>query len=448
MAMAGAAGGGALGGGGLPAAPAARVERATSNINVSSYDSLTDDFEEWVELFEKAVMLATNVRDDDSLHFLYKEWLPLKLDSSARATFKQVAGRDWPDLKAQMILLLVDPQEQARWQAKKITIKWDGKESFHNLASRVKRAVDKYERGMPDDFKAREYYQRFKNAFKKPMRKVIAYGCPEGARTIEEAKAVALRYHIASTEDDDDGDGAADDAKSVVFAAGSFQPDRATGIENSLAGITTQLENISVSLRGHEVRFRSIEDRLTAVERGGSSQSRDSYQRRDSYRSRDDYRERRGNYASQSRSPRPERRNYDSYGGSSQRSNQSPYRRYEDRPRREGDQRSRGYSGDRNQRRGNEPNYSRSRDNADNRKRDRNGDRRQESGSGRSGGRGDRSSRQTARKEKESYGAEGDYRAIQTGDEQSGESDEEQYATASSMQGGEDYESYCSQGEN
>ena len=291
----GVPGGGVPGGGVLPAAPAARVERATSDINVPSFDSLSDDFEEWVELFEKAVMLATNVRDDDSLHFLYKEWLPLKLDSSARAMFKQVAGRAWPELKAQLILLLVDPQEQARWQAKKITIKWDGKESFHNLASRVKRAVDKYERGMPDDFKAREYYQRFKNAFKKPMRKAIAYGCPEGARTIEEAKAVALRYHIASTEDDDNGDSAANDGKSMVFAAGSFHPDRATGIENSLARITTQLENISVSLRGYEARFRSIEDRLTALECRGGYQDRDDYDDWDNYQDHnddwDDYRD-------------------------------------------------------------------------------------------------------------------------------------------------------------
>ena len=257
------------GGGGPLAAPAGRVERATSNINVPTFNSLNDDFEEWVELFEKAVMLATNVREDASLHFLYKEWLPLKLDNSARATLKQVAGRAWPELKAQLTLLLVDPQEQARWQAKKTTIKWDGKESFHNLASRVKRAVDKYERGMPDEFKQREYFQCFKNAFKKPMRRVIAFGCPEGGRTIEAAKEVALRFHIANAEDNEDSDGAKDNGKSSMFASGSFPSDRATRIESALADITAQIDDISLTVRDQEARFCSIEDRLTALERRG-----------------------------------------------------------------------------------------------------------------------------------------------------------------------------------
>ena len=81
------------GGGGPPAAPAGRVEQATSDIDVPTFNSLNDDFEEWVELFEKAVMLATNVRDDAGLHYLYKQWLPLKLDSAARAALKQVADR-------------------------------------------------------------------------------------------------------------------------------------------------------------------------------------------------------------------------------------------------------------------------------------------------------------------------------------------------------------------
>ena len=241
-----------------------RVERVAYDVCVPTFDSIEDDFEEWVELFEKAVKLASNVRDDAGLHYLYKQWLPLKLDSVARAAHKQVADGEWPTLKEALASLLVDPQEKARWQAKKTTIKWDGKESFHALASRIKRAVDKNECGMPDEFLEREYYQRFKNAFKKPMRRVIACNCPEGERTIDAAREVALRYHIAITEDDSDD--AKDGGKSTTFASGSFQPDRLTGIENAIFAMTTQLENMSVTLRDREARFRSIEDRLSELE--------------------------------------------------------------------------------------------------------------------------------------------------------------------------------------
>ena len=290
-----------------------RFERGTSNVNVPTFDSLKDDFEEWVVLFEKAVMLATNAREEATLHFLYKEWLLLKLDKAARATHAKVAALDWPELKAELARLLVDPQEKARWQAKKTTIKWDGKESFHSLASRVKRAVDKYERGMPDEFKQREYYQRFKNAFKKSMRRIIAVNCPENDRTIDKAVEIALRYHIALTEDDDDGDGDADE-KAVTFAAGAFQPDRATGLENALAKMTTQMENMSVTLRGQDIRFRSMEDRLTAIERGNPFGGRDSY--RDSYRGRGDSRNR-DSYR-------------DAYRGRGDSRNRDPSRRCED----------------------------------------------------------------------------------------------------------------------
>ena len=242
-----------------------RLERGASSINVPMFDSVEDDFEEWVELFEKAVSLATNVRDAATLNPLYKDWLMLKLDGSARAVYKQNKDLAWPALKAALTTNLVDPQERARWQAKKTTIKWDGKETFHHLASRVRRAVDKYECGMPDEFKAREYFQRFKNAFKKPMRRTIAVNCAEGDRTIENAVEVALRYHIALTEDDEDGtDG--DDGKAENFAAGAFQQDRTTRIENAITEMTAQIENLSVSLRDREARFCSIEDRLSTIE--------------------------------------------------------------------------------------------------------------------------------------------------------------------------------------
>ena len=237
-------------------------------LDIPSFDSNRDDFEEWIELFENAVSLAANAGEQDNLAPLYRKWLPLMLDSAARAALKQATSAEWNDLKEEMVELLVDPQEKAKWQAKQITIKWDGRESIHALASRVKRAVDKYERGMPEEFKEREYYQRFKNAFKKPMRKFIAYGCAEGDRTIETAKEVALRYHIANYEDDDDEVRDVDQNKgqSNAFASSTFHPDRITGIEDQLAAISIQLEKLVDHQKMQDWRLLNLERRMGDLE--------------------------------------------------------------------------------------------------------------------------------------------------------------------------------------
>ena len=129
---------------------AVRQERGASSINVRDFNASQDDFEQWVELFEKAVKLATNVRDTPTLRSLFLEWLPLKLHSSAYVTYLQATSTAWPDLKEELIGLFIDPQERYKWQAKYTTIKWDGKESFHNLAARVVQAVNRYDKEMPD----------------------------------------------------------------------------------------------------------------------------------------------------------------------------------------------------------------------------------------------------------------------------------------------------------
>ena len=70
-----------------PAAAAAwQHGEPAESINCNDFDSKKDDFERWVRKFEKAVKMATDTRDgDDQLHYLYKEWLPLKLDDDATA---------------------------------------------------------------------------------------------------------------------------------------------------------------------------------------------------------------------------------------------------------------------------------------------------------------------------------------------------------------------------
>ena len=77
---------------------APRTERAASSINCKDFCSDVDDFEQWVVKFERAVKLATNVRDDTQLYYLYKEWLPLKLDEPAYAIWLLTTKTRWPDL--------------------------------------------------------------------------------------------------------------------------------------------------------------------------------------------------------------------------------------------------------------------------------------------------------------------------------------------------------------
>ena len=238
---------------------APRTERAASSINCKDFCSDVDDFEQWVVKFERAVKLATNVRDDTQLYYLYKEWLPLKLDEPAYAIWLLTTKTRWPDLREELIGLLVDPQEKYKWQAKLTTIKWDGKESFHALASRVKRAVNKYDKEMSQEYKNREYFFRFRAAFKKPMRRCIDMGCSQNNRTIEAAKDIALRYQITTADDDGNNQNDAEDPRGATFSNANLHYDKASNIEILLTEITTKLDNLEVALQ-------DVGDRLSALE--------------------------------------------------------------------------------------------------------------------------------------------------------------------------------------
>ena len=246
-----------------------------SNVKVDKFDPSQWDFEDWVLLFERAVRVATSSTNDAVLNNLFLDWLPLKLDWDALLTYKQAKSRTWPELKAELSNLFIDPQEEYKWQAKVTTIKWDGKESIHKLASRVVRSVNKYDRRLPQDVREEEYYSRFRSAFKKRIRHMIDMGCPRGSQTIENAKDVVMRNEIVQADGEDDETGGAKAQGNVSFANGNFQlerssgklhPDRATGIEMQLAGITTQLENIAIGMRKQDDRLRKQDDQLRKLD--------------------------------------------------------------------------------------------------------------------------------------------------------------------------------------
>ena len=412
-----------LGGGGLLPQAQGRVEKPATSINCKDFRSDVDDFEQWVTKFERAVKLATNVRDDDQLAYLYKEWLPLKLDDAAYAIWMQTTKTRWLDLREELIGLLVDPQEKYKWQAKLTTIKWDGKESFHALASRVKRAVDKYDKEMSQDYKNREYYFRFRAAFKKPMRRCIDMGCSEGNRTIEAAKDIVLRYQITTADDEGHDKGESDDLRGVAFASASLHPDRATSIETTLAGIVTKLEDMSISIRDNSNRLASFENQMRDLRR---DVDRNSSERR----SRDEGYQQGSGYRSNSRGSNQSSGYNNNYRGNNQASQNTNYDRnqgasYDGRGRNNsrdgrgqggGQNRNRSYSNDRR-------NSGRNNQRDDNRGDDRGGrrdDRRDNAQGNRDGGQGNRDNRRgNDRRDNQRNSNRDAYRAIDTADEDS-----------------------------
>ena len=66
---------------------AAMAEHATHSIPISTFDSYTENFADWVALFEDAVVLATNAPEDRKSD-LFKMWLPLKLDTRSHDLYK------------------------------------------------------------------------------------------------------------------------------------------------------------------------------------------------------------------------------------------------------------------------------------------------------------------------------------------------------------------------
>ena len=211
-----------------------------STISVERFKTGEDDFEEWIQLFESSIVLGTNASTDARKIELYLRALPLKLDDEARALFKQCTGT-YAEKKEQMIELLIDPQEEYKWHAKKAKITWDGKESFHKLTAKVKKAVDKYDKLLDAEAKAREYFFRFRNALPKNYRDAIDLGCGKNNRTIDDAKDFALRVQMTQNDDEE--------GKSVTFTGAVMSDDRLKTVEFSLTECAIRLENIELELK-------------------------------------------------------------------------------------------------------------------------------------------------------------------------------------------------------
>ena len=200
--------------------------------------------DEWFEIFENAVQLAMNPSTDARKWDLCKRWLPIKLDSEARAVYKQIPTTlTYEQTKAQLKDCLVDPNEVYKWKAMKSQIVWDGKESFQALATRVKRAVDNYEKELDDNGKKWAYFFRFRESLPEtPYQDYIDLSLTKNDRTIENAMELASRVKMTQRDKEPTRE-----PKQVAFTGLAMADDRIGGLELAVAQLGTKIENLSMN---------------------------------------------------------------------------------------------------------------------------------------------------------------------------------------------------------
>ena len=223
------------------------VDRPATSIPCDNFNSDVDHLPDYIPIFENACIVATNPSDAKK-ESTFLQWFPIKLDKRARDLFKSIVqtNKSWATIWGELKELLIDPQERYNWKAKKSTITWDGKETFHALETRIKRAVDLFED--PAVVKS-EYFFRFRAALPKEYRKAIDLGCEEDARTIENAKKCALRLQLALADDDDD----ATSSKNVAFSGAAMVDttgsDRVKALGMSFQDLSLQMGDRRDSLK-------------------------------------------------------------------------------------------------------------------------------------------------------------------------------------------------------
>ena len=229
-------------------------ERGASAIPVGEFRFGVDDFGDWISKFERAVTLATNPQSDARKQALCLAWLPLKLDAEAGAYLKQIDENATYDVtKAALERLLVNPLDAYKWRAMKTQIVWDGKESFHVLSSRIKRAVDTYEDELNPAGKRWAYYMRFREALPERYQEAIDIGIPKSEYMIENAIELATR--VSMTRAGKDSAKPASQASSQVsFTGAALADDRIHTLEMEMASLKTGLSNRDVGEKSSDGR--------------------------------------------------------------------------------------------------------------------------------------------------------------------------------------------------
>ena len=173
------------------------TERATHSLPIEKFRLGFHNLDKYIPLFEDAVELSCNPATDARKKELCKKWFPLMLDDAARTVYENITKTTWDAIKAELKTLLIDPQAQYNWKAGYVTVIWDEKESFHELAARVKRCVDLYD---PTADKPTQYFFRFRLALPPEFRYAIDTSAAGESKTIEDAKGAAYRFQMALNE--------------------------------------------------------------------------------------------------------------------------------------------------------------------------------------------------------------------------------------------------------
>ena len=215
------------------------TEEPASTIPIENFDYEVDSFDEWVQYFESAVVLATNCGENRK-DFLFKTWLPLKVDSRTRTLLENCTATGWTERKAELNKLLRDPLEEYAWQSNRETVKWDGKESFHILERRVKRSVDQF--GLGGDKKP-QYFFRFYQALTTPYQEAIDMGCPEEKRTIEEAKRIAFRVKMVLANRGESSQSEGTRQKGASFIGAAAYENKIENLERRLNRLEMEMED-------------------------------------------------------------------------------------------------------------------------------------------------------------------------------------------------------------
>ena len=303
------------------------TERATHSLPIEKFRLGFHNLDKYIPLFEDAVELSCNPATDARKKELCKKWFPLMLDDAARTVYENITKTTWDAIKVELKTLMIDPQAQYNWKAGYVTVIWDEKESFHELAARVKRCVDLYD---PTADKKTQYFFRFRLALPPEFRYAIDTSAAGESGTIEDAKGAAYRFQMALNEmgltftsqksvsfDNGMGKpmmGAAKNTgqtaghamaglamgQGTSFQAASMDPDRVKTLEMGLQKLSIEVGNLKEE-KATQSRHSSTnrEERRPHYENSSSRQpSRDrgdSYERR-RYDSRD-----RGRYDSHDR---------------------------------------------------------------------------------------------------------------------------------------------------
>ena len=297
-------------------------DKRALSLPIRDFKTGVDDVDDYFKLFEMTIDLVqptSGANAEADREVFLKSWFPLKLDEKGMKILNGIditADTTWDEIKTSFKQALVDPQEEYNWHARRQAITWDGVESFLDLATRIKKSVDKYEIAAA---RPREYFFRFRMALPKDYRRAIDIGLTKDKREINEAQSIAERIRLADAEANDENQGATAASKTVSFAGMAMTDsshDRLKTLEMAVQGMSLQVKDLQdksppCSSEGWSDRdyrgrgYSSSRERYESRGRRPESRSRDyDCQRRSDSRGRRDYRDDRERYRSYSRDTR------------------------------------------------------------------------------------------------------------------------------------------------